>query len=40
MLSFILKVNGKDEAVRMENGYMIINREWKKGDIVECMSYQ
>jgi DUF1680 family protein len=29
-----LKVNGKDEAVRMENGYMIINREWKKGDIV------
>ena len=30
-----LKVNGKDEAVRMENGYIIINREWKKGDIVE-----
>jgi len=29
-----LKVNGKDEAIRMENGYMIINREWKKGDIV------
>jgi len=29
-----LKVNGKDETVRMENGYMIINREWKKGDIV------
>ncbi len=29
-----LKVNGKDEAVRMENGYMIIDREWKKGDIV------
>ena len=30
-----LKVNGKDEAVRMENGYIIINREWKKGDVVE-----
>jgi DUF1680 family protein len=29
-----LKVNGKDAPVRMENGYMIINREWKKGDIV------
>ena len=30
-----LKVNGKDEAVRMENGYIVINREWKKGDVVE-----
>ena len=30
-----LKVNGKDAAVRMENGYMIINREWKKGDIID-----
>ena len=30
-----LKVNGKDEPVRMENGYIIINREWKKGDVVE-----
>ena len=29
-----LKVNGKDEAVRIENGYLIINREWKKGDVV------
>jgi DUF1680 family protein len=29
-----LKVNGKDEAVRMENGYIVINREWKKGDVV------
>ena len=29
-----LKVNGKDESVRMENGYMIINRDWKKGDVV------
>ena len=30
-----LKINGKDEAVRLENGYMIVDREWKKGDIVE-----
>ena len=30
-----LKINGKDEAVRMENGYLIINREWKKGDVVD-----
>ena len=30
-----LKVNGKDEPVRMENGYIVINREWKKGDMVE-----
>ena len=30
-----LKVNGKDEAVRMESGYIIIDREWKNGDIVE-----
>jgi len=29
-----LKINGKDEAVRIENGYLIINREWKKGDVV------
>ena len=30
-----LKVNGKDESLRTENGYIIINREWKKGDVVE-----
>jgi DUF1680 family protein len=30
-----LKVNGKDEAVRLENGYIIVDREWKKGDVVE-----
>jgi len=32
---FYLKVNGKDEAVRMENGYIIISREWNKADVVE-----
>ena len=30
-----LKVNGKDQAIMMENGYMIIDREWKKGDVLE-----
>ncbi len=30
-----LKVNGKDQAVKMENGYLIIDREWKKGDVVD-----
>jgi len=30
-----LKVNGKDESVMMDNGYMILEREWKKGDVVE-----
>ena len=30
-----LKVNGKDQAIMMENGYMIIDREWEKGDVLE-----
>ena len=30
-----LKVNGKDEPVSAQNGYLVINREWNKGDIVE-----
>lgn len=30
-----LKVNGKDEALRMENGYLIVDRDWKKGDVIE-----
>ncbi|HJS54757.1 MAG TPA: beta-L-arabinofuranosidase domain-containing protein [Chitinophagaceae bacterium] len=29
-----LKVNGKEEKMRMENGYLILDREWKKGDVV------
>ncbi len=32
---FTLKVNGKDAAYQMENGYAIIKREWKKGDMVQ-----
>jgi len=30
-----IKINGKDASYEMENGYMVIDREWKKGDIVE-----
>jgi DUF1680 family protein len=30
-----LKVNGKDVPVKKENGYLIVTREWKKGDVVE-----
>ncbi|MEK6782367.1 MAG: beta-L-arabinofuranosidase domain-containing protein [Bacteroidota bacterium] len=32
---FILKVNGKDAVYQMGNGYAIINREWKKGDVIQ-----
>ena len=28
-------INGKPIAYEQENGYMVISREWKKGDIVE-----
>ncbi|UOE46538.1 glycoside hydrolase family 127 protein [Mucilaginibacter sp. SMC90] len=31
----VLKVNGKDLAIEPQNGYVAINRAWKKGDIVE-----
>lgn len=27
-------INGKDISYDMENGYIVINREWKKGDVV------
>jgi DUF1680 family protein len=30
-----LKVNGKPQATKTENGYVAIVREWKKGDVVE-----
>ncbi len=32
---FTLKVNGKDAVYQMENGYAVINREWKKGDDIQ-----
>ncbi|HTK18736.1 MAG TPA: beta-L-arabinofuranosidase domain-containing protein [Mucilaginibacter sp.] len=31
----VLKLNGKIAAVTQQNGYAIINRKWKKGDVVE-----
>ena len=30
-----LMINGKDEAYTEDNGYAIVTREWKKGDVVE-----
>jgi DUF1680 family protein len=32
---FVLNVNGKPATYRMEKGYAVINRDWKKGDVVE-----
>ncbi|HEY4874009.1 MAG TPA: beta-L-arabinofuranosidase domain-containing protein [Puia sp.] len=32
---FSLKINGTDIAYNLQKGYAIIDREWKKGDIVE-----
>ncbi|HYE54912.1 MAG TPA: beta-L-arabinofuranosidase domain-containing protein [Chitinophagaceae bacterium] len=33
--AFTVQVNGKPVAFRMEIGYAVINRKWKKNDIVE-----
>ncbi len=33
--NIVFKVNGKAEATKMENGYVSIEREWLKGDVVE-----
>ena len=30
-----VKVNGKETIYEQENGYIVLDREWKKGDIVE-----
>ncbi len=32
---FTLRVNGKDAEYKMENGYAVIQREWKKGDAIQ-----
>ncbi len=32
---FSVTVNGKDVAFNMDKGYAVIDREWKKGDVVE-----
>ncbi|WP_353483984.1 beta-L-arabinofuranosidase domain-containing protein, partial [Haliscomenobacter sp.] len=30
-----LKINGQEQPLRMENGYLLLDRQWKKGDEVE-----
>ncbi|MBK5277589.1 MAG: glycoside hydrolase family 127 protein [Bacteroidia bacterium] len=32
---FSLMVNGKGTEYKMENGYAVINREWRKGDMIQ-----
>jgi DUF1680 family protein len=32
---FVLKVNGKPAAYTMDQGYAVIRRQWKKGDMIE-----
>jgi len=31
----VIRVNGKEENFRIENGYVKINRKWKRGDSIE-----
>ncbi len=33
--NFTITLNGKPVAYKMENGYAIIERDWKKGDVIE-----
>ena len=33
--TIVLKVNGQKAQYKSENGYAVINREWKKGDVIE-----
>jgi DUF1680 family protein len=33
--AFTVLVNGKPASYQMENGYAVLTREWKKGDVVE-----
>lgn len=35
VVSVSLMVNGKEASYEMENGYAVISRDWKKGDIVK-----
>ncbi|MBS1608979.1 MAG: glycoside hydrolase family 127 protein [Bacteroidetes bacterium] len=30
-----IKINGKDVPYKKENGYLVIEREWKKGDVID-----
>jgi uncharacterized protein len=33
--NFTISVNGKPVSYKMENGYAVIERDWKKGDVVD-----
>lgn len=33
--AFMLTINGKPAVYQMEKGYAVINRDWKKGDVIE-----
>jgi DUF1680 family protein len=33
----IIKLNGKPAAYIMENGYAVLNRQWKKSDVIEII---
>lgn len=33
--SLVIKVNGKETPYQVAKGYAVINKEWKKGDVVE-----
>lgn len=35
MLGFTLKINGQAADYRWENGYVVLDRTWKRGDLVE-----
>lgn len=37
VVSFSLMVNGKEAPYEMENGYAVISRDWKKGDMVKLI---
>ena len=34
---FTLRINGKDAVYTMKNGFAVISREWKAGDVVELV---
>jgi len=35
--SVVLKVNGKDVPIKLDRGYVSLNRDWKKGDVIELI---
>lgn len=33
----VLKVNGKSVPIKLDRGYVSLNRDWKRGDVIELM---